>query len=402
MSKVYFFGFFCDPDQIKERDPLLSPATTAKMQYIADSLAGFIETVVVSPGFAKNKGFFQKKTFSGHNFKIIYLETKGDGKKYLSISKVLFAKNQLKIFFRTVITKKDIVIIYSQPWCSNLLIKESRKKNIKPILEIEELHSFNQHSSFFKNFFYYFIESKSIKSIEKTIVVNNIIKNKINKNSLVCYGMYLTPAIKKQQLKRVKKHILYSGAIDKERGIFLFLESLEQMPSYLYDVLVISITGYFHGENALSFEGMLQQKIQELLAKGIKISFLGLLPENKFEELLLNVDICVSPQLIANTFSSYSFPSKILKYLSYGRLVVSSALPSIIESPFKDFIVTYNRDDPIALKQVLLKAIAMNNSFYRKKQTKQLSMIKEQSDFFQVSLKAMILEELKEKNNENK
>ena len=41
------------------------------------------------------------------------------------------------------------------------------------------------------------------------------------------------------------------------------------------------------------------------------------------------------PQKISSVFSEYSFPSKLPRYLSYGKLVVSSAIKPVIESPLE-------------------------------------------------------------------
>lgn len=392
-KKVFYFGFYSEPDHIPERIPVISPATTSKMKYIAETLSKNFETVIVSPGFSIRRGISQQKEIVGKNFKVLYLESKGDGKENLTFSKILYARKQIKKFVRENLNRDDCGIIYSQPWSLGLLVNELKVKGINPVLELEELHYTNTLIPFWKRVIFRNIEKKAISSARNLILVNDILKKEIKNNSIVCHGMYRSPDLSQRKTHNREIRLLYSGAIDTERGVFLFLESLGLMPNYLTNKIIVNITGYFHGSSCLFFKEKLGEKIGELSAKGLDINFKGLLPEKEFENLISDADICISPQLVKNTFSSFSFPSKILSYLSYGKLVVSSSLPCITESPFDTFLITYKEDDPLQLKEAIIRAINYKKVFYESDQKKLLSAIKKQSETFSKGLLSMILED---------
>jgi len=55
-------------------------------------------------------------------------------------------------------------------------------------------------------------------------------------------------------------------------------------------------------------------------------------------------------------FARFSFPSKIIQYLEYGNIVISSEIEAINQlGILRKYIFTYPKDDPILLSTIIKK-----------------------------------------------
>lgn len=388
--KLYYFGFYVDEEHIKEREPIMSPATTAKMAYIADCLANCFDVIIVSPGFSSAIGKFSSKVVSESRRKVIYLPSKGDGKKFLSLRKVFFARARIAEFINKQVDSDSLVLIYSQPWINDLATKVLKKKGLRYVLELEELHATNHKNALFKRILQRISEKQSIENAESLIVVNDLLKNINKKKSVVCHGKYLPENFIDSNLYSYdsdqRVNLLYSGGIDYERGIFLLLESLKLMPSHYKKALTLQISGYFHGGNSRRIRIVFEERIKDLRDQGVDIVFHGTIRNEDLDKLVKKCEICISPQLIENEFSKYSFPSKILFYLTKGKLVISSGIPSVLKSPFSRFLVLYTRDDPRLLANAIMKAIDGVEDFYTKQLFKLYKILKDEHNRFSMEV----------------
>jgi glycosyltransferase involved in cell wall biosynthesis len=82
--------------------------------------------------------------------------------------------------------------------------------------------------------------------------------------------------------------------------------------------LYISGKPYCYSQN--EFDGLLEKYVN----KSTNIRYLGLLPLNEYYEVLNSVDIALSFRDSNDLQHDYNFPSKILEYLSFGKIVIST------------------------------------------------------------------------------
>jgi len=88
------------------------------------------------------------------------------------------------------------------------------------------------------------------------------------------------------------------------------------------------------------------------------VEYRGLLSLEKYRELLIESQIGVNPIRSQETFGSVSFPSKILQYLEYGNVVVSSNIVALNNlRPLEKYIYTYDYDSPVALAKTINKVL---------------------------------------------
>lgn len=108
-----------------------------------------------------------------------------------------------------------------------------------------------------------------------------------------------------------RNKFLFSGYLGKVTGIDLALKYFSKHPQYL-----LFITG--RGEYA--------DKVKEFSNRFTNIRYLGFIDYDRYEELLINIDFCLNfrnPYLPENL---NNFPSKVLEYFSYNKIVISTML----------------------------------------------------------------------------
>jgi len=128
-------------------------------------------------------------------------------------------------------------------------------------------------------------------------------------------------------------HFLYSGSLDKPRGVDLLLAAGDLLPPSGWQ---LHITG----------AGELEEQAREVAQRISKrISFHGTLPSEPFERLLRKCHVGLNCQRISDPISEVTFPSKVFSYLRAG-LVVLSSRASDVQSICGDTCFYYNEETP--------------------------------------------------------
>jgi glycosyltransferase involved in cell wall biosynthesis len=109
--------------------------------------------------------------------------------------------------------------------------------------------------------------------------------------------------------RRVPNRIGYCGALLRSYGILDFLKEFVSS-SLPYEVIVCG-------------DGELSEEIKKMSGEDHRIIFLGLLSHDDLKAELNTCSCFISPVHPQNPFTDYSFPIKVLDYLSVGRPVVS-------------------------------------------------------------------------------
>lgn len=133
-------------------------------------------------------------------------------------------------------------------------------------------------------------------------------------------------------------HFLYSGSLDKTRGVDLLLTAVGLLPQSGWQ---LHITG----------AGQLEEQVQQF-ARGsnARISFHATLPSEPYERLLRKCHVGLNCQRVSDPISEVTFPSKVFSYLRSG-LVVLSSRASGVPSICGDACFYYNEETPACLAQ---------------------------------------------------
>ena len=174
------------------------------------------------------------------------------------------------------------------------------------------------------------------------------------KNSLIIDGIVDDP-IEECQLKPLKrsdnfgekKIILYTGQLVESYGVKLLLGALSNLPND-YEVWIAGA-------------GELRCEVERAAVKDSRLKYLGLLSPNQVKLAYKSATLLINPRLLDSEFVRFSFPSKLLEYLTSGVPVLSSKLPSMEEDLFK-FINFIDELTPAGVANAIQAACSENYS----------------------------------------
>ena len=126
-------------------------------------------------------------------------------------------------------------------------------------------------------------------------------------------------------------------------------------------------------ELIITGSGRLEKLVSESIKKDARIRFLGLVDDEKLNQILEEADICINPQIGS---ISVNFPSKISLYLSYGKVVLSTKNSSLLNSPYKNLLYYYDEFNPNSFSDEVFK-IKNNWAAIERTKIEQLAKFKE-------------------------
>ena len=285
----------------------------------------------ITPSYGKNVGFFKLRKL--HTPKISYFFLGYFGKGVL---RILTSHIYSFIWIIKNVKAGDVIITYNFPpiYAIPLLLKKFFTK-FRLIIEFEDLYNRDDNRYYFFRPF----ELLGIKYADDFIassmgMSNYIINKRTNAKIIINGGYFENVNLLKNKNKYAKSNILrmlYSGTLDKERGIHNLIKLFEFNNSKKFQL-------FFSGS------GPLEDYIKEKSKKDKRIKFCGLLNEIDYKILVNNSHVCINPQW---TSISVNFPSKITMYLSHGKIVLSTKIKSLINSPYKDLLFFYDESNSV-------------------------------------------------------
>lgn len=122
------------------------------------------------------------------------------------------------------------------------------------------------------------------------------------------------------------KIVLYTGLLAESYGVKLLIKAIDLLPSNF--------------EIWIAGSGELVNYIKEAEIRNARVKYLGLLTAAELSTIYSQTSLLINPRLLHEPFVAFSFPSKLLEYLTTGIPVLTSNLPSIQGDlvPFLNFI----------------------------------------------------------------
>ena len=363
---IKYFGSSIPIDKIsskiKRRDLIIQNATKKREAYILNSLLEIPEIKkldFISTAYGKRRGFY--KTEKINSKKVHYNFLGYFGNKFFRILSSYFFS--ILWVFRNV-RKRDTIIIYNFPpvyAIPILLIKIFLQ--IRLIIEFEDFYNVeDKRSLIYKPF-----ENLGIKYadsfIASSIGMRDFILKKRKTAKIIINGGYFDDIeIKEQDPNDFKNlfKLVYTGTLVENRGIMNLINSFQELKSDDFELI---ITG----------SGRLEKLVSESIKKDARIRFLGLVDDEKLNQILEEADICINPQIGS---ISVNFPSKISLYLSYGKVVLSTKNSSLLNSPYKNLLYYYDEFNPNSFSDEVFK-IKNNWAAIERTKIEQLAKFKE-------------------------
>jgi glycosyltransferase involved in cell wall biosynthesis len=141
------------------------------------------------------------------------------------------------------------------------------------------------------------------------------------------------------EIGKRKKTIMYAGLLEEAYGVKLLLNSFSLIEDKSYRLWIFG-------------RGYMEKELKEAAKSDERIVYCGFVPN---EEIMLKesqATVLVNPRPSHKRFTSYSFPSKLLEYMSIGRPVVSTKLPGIPKE-YHDYIYLLEDETPEGLARLL-------------------------------------------------
>ncbi len=334
---IYYFCSFgtAFSEEVIKRKLVTSQAGSNRISEIVHTLCKENDITIVNIALTKaDKSFdeYIEKTTLGYHVYFPKIECGRLQNIKLIWNAIQFVKKNIK--------SGDIIMFYNAHYLMlPIMYTFAYKKNIKIVYQIEELYSTCDYYHSLKRKLLMLSEKQMSKLCDAYITVSSAICNPYleKKPSMVSYG-YLDDNVQAQDgISNAddRLNIVYSGRLDVDGGIDVLMRAI---PKIKCECNLI-ITG----------NGPLREQVMEYhnTNKNVHLDYKGFVSEEELHDILKKADICLSMLRTDKAFSQKSFPSKVVKYLSYGNLVLSSDVPALkeIKEKFSNLLIYTNEEE---------------------------------------------------------
>jgi len=344
-----------------ERDILVQPSAVTKINYVKSVLKELGCSVIIyslAEGSHRDAWTFYKpkRMVVDDCEQVLFCSTWIRSNLLLKVFSRIWMWIQLLYYLLFKIRKNESIILYHSLAIKPVMVFLKKWLGIKRelIVEVEEIFSAAYRYDSIKI-------QKEIKYIQaissKNIVVNDLMMEKcgLHNDFAVCYGCY-----KIEKRKEIldtddgKIHIVYAGVIgEEETDAFLAVKIAAGLPLNYR----IHILGYGIDANIKKLE----QKIEEVnsLTDSAVVSYDGCLFDDDYIAFLQKCQIGLCTRTLEDEYSDYTFPSKVLVYLSNNVLPICTPIRCIQHSQISNSVV-FSKDTSVAS---IIDSILSINSF---------------------------------------
>lgn len=137
-----------------------------------------------------------------------------------------------------------------------------------------------------------------------------------------------------------KNIIFYTGALYSVYGINILLDAFSEIRDDSYEL-------WFCGTGDCSME------IKKRAATDHRIKYLGYKSQKEIAILQSNASVLINPRQNIGEYTKYSFPSKIIEYLSTARPIIAYKLDGIPDE-YYEYIVTPSDNSVEAMRETII------------------------------------------------
>jgi glycosyltransferase involved in cell wall biosynthesis len=162
--------------------------------------------------------------------------------------------------------------------------------------------------------------------------------------------------------KNTEMNIVFTGSLNSLSGIELLLEAFSK-------IMISNLQLHIYGS------GEKEKVVNEYICKNERIFFHGQVSNDRIVEIQKNADLLVSPRLPDDFTTRYTFPSKVLEYITSGTPVLSNKLPGIpVEyDDLINFTQTSNSDE---WARMITNIVCDETLFFKQKANNALKSVK--------------------------
>lgn len=353
---VLYLGYFCNENLFNELVEAGSKSSHARQQFETNLLEGLIQGMMNDKleiiSYLPEIDTVKNNAGVGEEYKGIHIKYLWCNKKNLSsiIKAVYKNKCVVKQWIKQTRGEKQIILTYS---VNPLLVIPAFWLRIwyqVPIVTIcSEISTFRRKGNLgFINSISRKIASLLDNGFDGYILLTeamNEIVNKAKRPNIVVEGI-ATRAFENEKNVQKKRAILYAGGLTQDNGIEILLDGFIKL-------------GQPETELWIYGEGPLENLVKMYANKYSNIHFHGIRPHKEILEKEKEAMLLISPRLSNNEFTKYSFPSKIIEYMSSGTPVILTKLPGIPKEYF-EYVYILENESANGIQKMLEKLLMMN------------------------------------------
>jgi len=149
------------------------------------------------------------------------------------------------------------------------------------------------------------------------------------------------PAVDFQQsgsMRASSCSIMYAGTLNAEYGVALLLDSLPFLPK--------NVELWIFGK------GPFESEVRARAAEDPRVKYFGFCPNEEVRRMARQATALINPRPSNGWFTRYSFPSKLLEYLSSGSVVMSTRLKTIPRE-YEPYVIWIDDETPRGIAQAV-------------------------------------------------
>ncbi len=177
----------------------------------------------------------------------------------------------------------------------------------------------------------------------------NAVVNKKNRPYIVLEGHADRNMAENQnrlENKNSPKVLLYAGTLHKQYGIKMLVEAFEQLQNVEWELHI-----YGKGDYA--------DDLEKIISNNASIKFFGDRDNQYIISKEIEASLLVNPRPTDSDFVKYSFPSKIMEYMSSGTALVTTNLPSMPEE-YKKYVYVFEEETVNGFKRKLEELFSLS------------------------------------------
>jgi glycosyltransferase involved in cell wall biosynthesis len=267
---------------------------------------------------------------------LIWNKTKIDDDYYIPFINVIFIKQlmiclylfyfTIKWYFNNYKHEKKLVVFgflylpFLMAIAPLKLLNKLYFSSFVPDLPDYEFSYSKNNSFFLKQIFiplYITISKTILRVIDFNIYITHYMKNYFGNKPYHIIEGFADVSLNTKDSKIIanKKALMYAGALFEKFGLRMLLEAF------------YGLEGDY--ELWLFGSGDMQEVINLYAHKDHRIKYFGNRPNDEIIEFEKKAKLLINPRFSNNEFTKYSFPSKLIEYMSSGTPVLTTKLPGI-------------------------------------------------------------------------
>ena len=266
-----------------------------------------------------------------------------------------------------------LIIVYSPhtPFLQAAIYAKERDKRIKICLVVPDLPQYMNLSDKVSLTYKFFkkldikIFLKNNKMVDSYVILTKEMAPKLEireKPYCIIEGIYENQNLKKiEKNKNEIKTIVYTGKLNKSFGIIHLINAFKQIKN---DNLRLLICG----------DGEEKENVIKAAQIDTRIIYKGQVSSEIAREYILLGDLLVNPRQNNSEYTKYSFPSKIIDYLSTGNPVVAYKLDGMPEI-YKEFIYFVSDNSIETLKNTIISTLNIDFKEHEERYKKALNYL---------------------------